>query len=415
MRIAWTALAAAVFAFSSSAAAQDADPTDEGDRVLRGFTRAEADLLAPLLSTGTVCMVEFAPLDQLPAIIIATEIDAPIETVASIVGDPRGYPSFMPALDEVSVETDDASGISYAWAWRAAVFTLRGTNTLQAFTPPAGHPEVGYRYLVRSTGGDLGTGRTVYRLQPRGARTLLTSASRMDLRDANYIARQLAGGGVSVNRSLNIAIAMAMVLRTRMEAERRAGHTRPALAVETGEPERPVADWVAMEGLLHRGDIMWVESGGADLGRVAVAGVVHNPEPAARAAMLDPQGFARGFLAGAHVTTLEESPETGTRFEWGIDLPLIGTSGQMRIHEHSDGLVHMDGVSGALAQARWRFQTTARPYGALVLTWGRFDLSDGLWLVRVISDADPAFRPGLSAGAQLMMVRGLRARLQHGI
>ena len=63
------------------------------------------------------------------------------------------------------------------------------------------------------------------------------------------------------------------------------------------------------------------------------------------------------------------------------------------------------------SSARWRFRTRTRDYGTLLVGWGRFDLGDGLWLVRVVQDADPAFRPGLSSSAELMMVRGLRTRL----
>lgn len=415
-RLAWAscALVALLSLPTTRVGAQEA-PGAEADRTLRTFTRGELRNLAPLLAAGTVCMVEFTTPDRLPAIIVATEIDAPPATVAAIVGDPAHYPDFVPALDSVTVTSDDASGLSYSWAWQAAVFTLSGTNTLQRFAPPEGHPEVGWRFVVRSTGGDLGTGRTVFRVLPSGpSRSVLISASRMDLRDANYIARQLAGGGASTNRSLNMALSIAMVLRTRVEAERRAGRVRPAIAAAS-TLERPSFDWVGLEPLLVRGDLIWFESSGTDLGRVAVTGVVPASEERVRTAMLDPQGFAQGLLSGAHATVLESSPETGTRFEWGIDLPLVGTSGQMRISHGSDGLIHMDGVSGALREARWRFDTTPRPYGTLVMTWGRFDLADGLWLIRVITEADGAFRPGLSSAAQLMMVRGLRLRIQRGL
>jgi hypothetical protein len=274
---------------------------------------------------------------------------------------------------------------------------------------------MGYRFVVRATGGDLGAGRTVWRVLPRGeGRSLLMSSSRMDLQDANYIARQLAAGGTTINRTVTIAINFAMLLRARMEAERRAGRTRPALPAPSADPVRPTLDAVRLERMLGRGDLMWVETSGDDLGRIAVIGAMHTNEATTRAAMLDPQGFTQGLLAGAHATILERD-EHGTRFEWGIDLPLVGTSGQMQLGEASDGRVHLDGVQGALAAARWRFETTARPYGTLVVTWGRFDPADGLWLLRVVTDADGAFRPGLGSAAQLMMVRGLRTRLIRGI
>ncbi len=83
----------------------------------------------------------------------------------------------------------------------------------------------------------------------------------------------------------------------------------------------------------------------------------------------------------------------------------------MTMRAEDDGLIHLDSTAGALRGASWRFETSARDYGTLVLTWGHFDLADGLWLIRLMTDADIAFRPGLSLAAQLMMVRGLRGRL----
>ncbi|MDQ3031348.1 MAG: SRPBCC family protein [Myxococcota bacterium] len=387
----------------------------QADRALATFTPAELTALAPLLRTGTVSLVEFATADQVPAVVIATEVDATPAEVAAVIGEPGRYPEFMPALDEVTIESDAGGQLAYAWGWHTSVFTLRGTNTMQQYAPPRGHPEMGYRFVVRSTGGDLGEGRTVWRVLPRpGGRSLLMTSSRMNLQDANYLARQLSAGGTSINRTVNIAINFAMLLRTRMEAERRAGHVRPALATPSADPVRPVFDAVRLERLFGRGDLMWVETSGDDLGRVAVIGAMHTPEPITRAAMLDPEGFTRGLLVGSSASVLERDP-SGVRFEWAIDLPLVGTSGQMHLGEHTDGRVHLDGVQGALAGARWRFETIARPYGTLVVTWGRFDPAEGLWLLRVVTEADGAFRPGLGSAAQLMMVRGLRTRLIRGI
>ena len=174
--------------------------------------------------------------------------------------------------------------------------------------------------------------------------------------------------------------------------------------------------WMADESEAHTtisrlvASAMWVEtSDGSDQGRVVGIGRIHTDEARTRAAILDPAGFTQGLLQGAHATMLPS--EDGTRFEWGIDLPLVGTTGIMHMREQPDGVLALDGESGALGGARWRFRTRTRDYGTLLVAWGRFDLGDGLWLVRVVQDADPAFRPGLSSSAELMMVRGLRTRL----
>ncbi|MFO0685449.1 MAG: SRPBCC family protein [Sandaracinus sp.] len=408
------ALAGAFFASSLSfwgvASAQD-EPTREADRALATFTPAEIALLQPLLDTGVVSLVEFAYGDQIPAIVIACEIEAPADVVAAVIGEPAHYPEFMPALDSVEVTSAEGDSQSYDWSWHTSIFTLHGQNTMVRYAPPADQPARGYRFVVRSEGGDLGTGRTVWRVIPQGAsRSLVMTSSRMDLRDANYIARQLAAASSTMNRSIHVALAFSMMLRTRTEAEHRASFHRDRVVLPEGDPVEPTFDPTTYENLLLRGDLMWVEtSDGSDQGRVVGLGRIHTDEARTRAAILDPYGFTQGLLQGAHATMLPS--DDGTRFEWGIDLPLVGTTGVMHMREQPDGILALDAESGALNGARWRFRTRTRDYGTLLTAWGRFDLGDGLWLVRVVQDADPAFRPGLSSSAELMMVRGLRTRL----
>ena len=399
-----------LLSFAPVADAQEAS-TSEADRALTTFTPAEIALLQPLLDTGVVSLVEFAYGEQIPAIVIACQIEAPADVVASVIGEPGRYPEFMPALDSVAVTSTDGDTQSYDWSWHTAIFTLRGANTMVRYAPPASHEERGYRFVVRSEGGDLGTGRTVWRVIPQGAgRSLVMTSSRMDLRDANYIARQLAAASSTMNRSIHVALSFSMMLRTRAEAERRSGFARTRIAPSTEVPLEPAIDPLLYEALLLRGDLMWVEtSDGSDQGRVVGIGRIHVDESRTRAAILDPAGFTQGLLQGAHATMLPS--DEGTRFEWGIDLPLVGTTGIMHMREQSDGVLALDGESGALGSARWRFRTRPRDYGTLLVAWGHFDLGDGLWLVHVVEEADPAFRPGLSSSAELMMVRGLRTRL----
>lgn len=396
---------------ASPAAAQ---PTSaEADRPLVTFTPAELALLEPLLDTGVVSLVEFAYGTELPAVVLACRIEAPSDVVAAVIGDPARYPEFMPALDEVTLEPPTETGaLAYGWSWHAAIFTLHGQNTMETYAPPDDHPERGYRFVVRSTGGDLGVGRTVWRVLPDGpGRSIVMSSSRMDLRDANYIARSMAAASSTVNRSVNVGLSFSMMLRTRAEAENRVGYRRAPIPPATGEPARPSIDPVPLEAMMLRGDLLWVETtDGSDQGVVVAMGRMHTYEELVRNAIRDPGGFTNGLLSGAHANILETGPDF-TRFEWGIDLPLVGTSGEMRMSERSDGTHCLDATSGALEGAAWRFWLTPRDYGVIVTSWGRFDLGDGLWLIDVVEDADPSFRPGLSSSAQLMMVRGLRARL----
>jgi hypothetical protein len=166
LRLPISVLALALSVVVPGAARAQLDPA-QADRALATFSTAELAALAPLLRTGTVSLVEFAAPDQLPAVVIATEVDADPATVAAVIGDPSHYPDFMPALDQVTMGARDGVSQSYEWAWQTSIFTLRGTNVMQTFAPPDGHPQPSWRFVVRSTGGDLGAGRTVWRVLPR--------------------------------------------------------------------------------------------------------------------------------------------------------------------------------------------------------------------------------------------------------
>lgn len=406
-------MALAIFALRPTEAA--AQQPVEAERALATFSPAEVRAIEPLLTNGIVSLVEHSN-DGQPAVVMACEIAAPPDVVADVIGDPAAYPSFMPALGTVEVTSREGDQISYGWTWGTSIFTLSGTNVLQRFSPPPGREAAGHRFVVRQTGGDLGSGRTVWRVLPRpNGHSLVMTSSRLDLRDANYIARQLAAGGSVVSRSVNIALSFSMLLRTRGRAEERVDFHRPALAAATGEPARPPIDLLAVERIFDRGDLLWVETTyGEDQGRIVAIGKVGFDEARTRTAILDPGGFTNGLLSGAHANILEATAQ-GTRFEWGIDLPLVGTSGQMRMYETPDRLVRLDGTGGALDDARWRFETVPRDASTIVLTWGHFDLADGLWLIRVVTESDASMRPGLSAAAELMMIRGLRSRLIRGL
>lgn len=415
MRLLPACLTGALLLTTGVASAQE---HSEADRVLATFSAAELRQIAPLLDGGVVSLVEWAYGTELPAVVLACRVHASPDVVAAVIGDPAHYPAFMPALDSVTVTSDAMNegvrSVSYGWTWEASIFTLHGDNTMEQYSPPEGDPSRGYRFVVRSTGGDLGVGRTVWRVLPDGDGSIVMSSSRMDLRDANYIARSLAAASSTMNRSINVALAFSMMARTRAEAERRSGTTRPTLPAPSGEPERPSFDATRIEALLMRGDLMWVETtDGTDQGRVVAFTRLSQDPGRVSAAILDPGGFANGMLSGAHANVLETTA-TSTRFEWGIDLPLVGTSGEMRMTAREDGILCLDATDGALEGAAWRYHAQPREYGTLLTAWGTFDLASGLWLVDVVQGADPSFRPGLSASAELMMVRGLRYRLDRG-
>jgi hypothetical protein len=384
-------------------------PTEASEARLGILTTRDRQLLEPHLERGPVALVEFSVESDLPAIIMATYIRAPAEQVVEVIRDPSGYPRFMPALDSVEILSRHERSIAYRWTWTTGVFTLTGTNAMTLYPGPQHRRDRPWRVESRAVGGDLGTGRLMWRVYPMGpSKSLLVLSSRLDLRDANYVTRSMGDGRRSINRTLNLSLATVMVLGTRRESERRAGVSAttpgpvPALS-------RPDIDSAALAAMMFRGDILFFQMTGDRLDQISVVGRPGTTAERLREVMTDPNEFGPALVPGSYANVLEDRGAQ-VDFEWGVNIPLVGTSGTMRL-DRREPTVAIDAIDGALEGGRWRFATEALPWGEpVVLGWARFDLASAGWLLRAVVGGSRDFGIGLTAGTELMVMRAIRSR-----
>lgn len=391
------------------------DEVPSADRTrLDMFRPAERELLLPLVDQGPVYLARFrSRANEMPAASVLLRVDATPAEVAAIVANPAEYPRFMPALDEVRI-TRPAQGagtqqLAYSWRWQIGVFDLAGDNEMTIYP---GNATRGHRIDLRATGGDLGHGRFQWRVRPDprdAGRTLLELGARIDTRDANYLADQLARGGTSVQRTITLSLATMMTLAVKREAE---GRRRGARGTVEGELSPPTLDPGRFRPLLARGDLVHLRLDGDRLDRVLVyARMAAPPEPVDRL-MRDPNEFGRALVQGSHAQVLREDDD-GVLFEWGIPVPIVGVDGRMRLRESGE-LVEIDGVSGAMSGGRWRFRAIQAPHGeAEVFGWARFDPADTSALLRSIVLSDSDFGHGVEVSGQIMLVRSLRTRVRR--
>lgn len=401
--------AALALAFTSLAHAQPEAERARADTIrLRALTVAERAALDPHLDRGPVMFIEFARPEDLPGILQAVRVNAPPDVVADVLADPAAYPRFMPALDAIDVESRQGAQTAYTWTWRLAVFTLRGQNIMTRYP---GSPTRGHRIDVRSIGGDLGVGRMMWRVLPDGpGRSLLVLSSRIDMRGANWVTEQMASGGNSVNRTINIALSTVMMLGTRREAESRAGHTPPTS--EQPDLLRPSIDFERLAPILSRGDLVLMDMRGDALDQVTVLGRTGELLGPVREVMVDPEEFGRSLMHGSRAQVVERT-ESGVMFDWGIPLPLINVSGRMQLRQEGS-VVAVDGISGSLSDGKWRFDTHTYASGEAVLYgWTRFDPADSARLIRRLIEGNTYFSHGLVAGTQVMVARSVRSRIQR--
>ncbi|HET8940176.1 MAG TPA: SRPBCC family protein [Polyangiales bacterium] len=373
---------------------------------LDGLSKADLALLAPELARGPVALIEFADMerDQLPAVNIAVPISASAEAVARVLSNPARFPRFMPTLDRVDIVAKHDNSVVYDWAFNLAILRMRGRNQMTIYPGR----DRSTRVTIDSLDGDLGRGRMLFRVQPTGSNdSLLVVSLRLDLREANYIARQVAKAGRSVNRSANIALAFSMALRTQIEAERQ--EKRAHKQHESAPPHKPSVDLARIAPLLQRGDLLLFEARDATLEQVSVLGVVTRSNDTVQQVMRDAKGFGSSLVPGSKAEVIS-SKDAVTKFDWAIGLPLFGVSGQMRLLDEGQRLA-IEATSGALTGGRWWFEATPlTPEATLVTGWAHFDFTNSVWLLEKLVAADAYLGHGIAGASELMLLRAIRSR-----
>ncbi len=404
-------LLTALLAWSATAAAENrVDRVDASRARLGSLDASERALLMPYLERGPVVLTEFSnEQTALPAVIYAALIDAPAATIADVVGQPQHYPQFMQALESVDIRSAHETMTAFDWSWGVTLFSLKGHNVLTEF---AGDETRGYRYDIRTIGGELGIGRVSWRIYPVDDKHgLVVFSSRLDMRDANYLTRKLASEGNAVNRTVNVAVATVTLLEIMEEAERQAGNPPPRASARA-PLERPDVDMQALGTLLRRGDLVMLDLDGETLSRVTVVGRSGSSLSRVRRVMADPEEFGQSILHGSCAEVVERSPE-GLRFEWEIPIPLLHVGGEM-ILRPSATVISVDGISGTLSRGQWRFDTYRYPGGeAGVIGWAHFDPADSPKLIRKLIAGNAQFSHGFVAATQLAVMRSIRGRARQ--
>jgi hypothetical protein len=378
---------------------------------LTGLSKDDLERIAPQLASGPVALIEFSDTDagRLPAINVVVPVRARADQVTAVIADPARYPRFMPTLDSVKIVQKHAGSIVYDWSFDLALLQMRGRNVMTLYPAPPNKPNLASRITIDSENGDLGRGRTLFRIHPRPNGSLLVLSMRLDLREANFVARQVANAARSVNRSANIALAFSMALRLRGEAERLAGLPKLNASADRPALHKPSADVARLAPLLQRGDLLFFESSGERLDQIGVVGVVGHDLAKIQGVMRDAKAFGSSLVPGSKAEVVSRAGNT-TTFDWVIDLPLVGVSGQMRMTDH-DPQLSVEALEGALKGGRWLFDLQPVAADATLVTgWARFDFDDSTWLLEKLVSADAFLGQGIVGASEVMLVRAVRSR-----
>jgi len=402
--------------FCSSAWAKKGKHHDARTDPLRGLRTLELMVLASHLESGPVALVEFAnnKRNELPAINLATYVNAPADAVVDLVSRPYDYPEFMKTIDKVNMVDKQGATLIYDWSWKLSLFQLRGRNAMTVYTPPAGRSKKGYRITLDSNNGDLGRGRVLMRVIPVAkTRSLLSISVRLDMRKANYVVREMAVASNSINRSANILISCSTLLSLKEEVERRAGFI-PKKQKNHHKLAKPTLALDKIKPLLARGDLLLFDMQGSRLNQITVIGQIPVGKVTVKDLMRHVQTFGTALVPGSFVEVVSYQQDRAD-FDWGVDLPLVDVEGRMHLWQEGD-IIAIDATSGALSGGRWRFEATPlSKNSSIVVGWTRFDMKNSTWLLEYLISVDPNLGHGLSAAADIMVMRSLRNRAKKAL
>jgi hypothetical protein len=401
--------------FCSSAWAKKGKQHDARTDPLRGLRTLELMVLAPYLETGPVALVEFADnsRNELPAINLATYVNAPADKIVDLVSHPSDYPKFMKTIDAVKMVGKQGATLIYDWSWKLSLFRLRGRNAMTVYPPPAGRSKMGYRITIDSNNGDLGQGRVSMRVVPVArAKSLLVVSVRLDMRKANYVVREMAVASNSINRSANILISCSTLFSLQREIERRAGFTPKK--TNHHELAKPKLALDKLKPLLARGDLLLFDMQGSRLNQATVIGRINVGKVTVKDIMRNVNAFGTALVPGSFVEVVSYQRDR-VDFDWGIDLPLVDVKGRMRMQQEGD-IIAIDATSGALSGGRWRFEATPiSKRSSIVIGWTSFNMRNSTWLLEYLISIDPNLGHGLTAAADIMLMRSLRNRAKKAM
>jgi hypothetical protein len=80
-----------------------------------------------------------------------------------------------------------------------------------------------------------------------------------------------------------------------------------------------------------------------------------------RAITQDPKQFGEAMMYSS-LARVNPGSSDGSLMHWGMDIPLLGSSGTMRLHRN-EHFIAVNAIEGAMKGGEWRFQEHRLPSG----------------------------------------------------
>lgn len=374
-----------------------------------GLSDTERAALMPLLERGIVALIQSNADRTLKQISLATIVRAPADAVFHLVATPELYPSYMPNISEVNVLERHENMLAYEWAWRGALLDLHGSNAVTLYRPN--------RVETTSTSGDLGRGKTRWDFYPLGPdKSLVVESLFLDVRQANWITRQLVAADPSMMHAMNLSTGLVLMLGVKLRVEQQAGvgdGKRPTGGVSGRSPldARLSVVTPALLPLLNRGELALIENDAQGrLRQATVFGKINGTADAARTILRDPTGWP-AVLPQVQSTEVTSRTDQEVLFDFELGLPVVNVEGKMKMQFPAGGNLTMEVPEGDMRGGRWMWEFGAVDGQNIVAYSSRANIARANWLIGRLVQREPLFLHGLSCASNLIALHGLQKNL----
>jgi hypothetical protein len=399
---------ALALSFCAAPATSAAQVTPRIEALPRETTAALAALSAP----GAAALVFYPDGGAQARTTVAVRVEAPADTVRGALLDAPRWPEFMPALSRVEETARFGRRAAYRFDVAAGPLAVHASTSITERSAR--------RVDLDVAASDFGPAGARWEIIPQGRdRTLLVLTSWCDPTQGHWLLRQAAGSDPSATAGMNVAVDLTLALSLARRARALAGvptAPRPDAWTDDGAPLAGPAPgpWMALHPRYYT--MVFALTPAGAVRAVTVTGQTSGPTAEVIARTRDVSQYAR-HLPGVRASSWASAPtdESPALAHLRVRTPFDAGEGDVERRLEGGSSVLIDGRSGELAGARWRWDVLADPQRGTFLSLTAVPHAGAATLLsRAVTAREPFLVPGTAALRQLVWLRSMLAGIRPG-
>lgn len=359
--------------------------------------------LAPLAQRGAAALVFDPDGGARSRVTVAVPVRADLDTTRRALVEAEGWPTFMPALGEVTSLSQHGRRAAWRMTVRAGLLDIHAVTQVHEVSPR----RVDFSILE----SDFGSAAARWDLHPTGdGGTLLVMTSWCDPSEGHWLLRRAAGSNPTATAGINVAIGLVLARAVQQQAERRAAVPpgRSVIAAPAPLPTPEPGPWDALSTRWYVLSFAFPADGSA----VQVSATARTRASVDRVqSRLDAVPEWPRFLPA--LREVEPVDNQGARLR--LHSPFDEAEGTVLRSAVAPGATLWQGTTPALADSAWRWDLRSTREGdTLVTLTGRVDRRLSATLPRAAAAREPLLYVGLTGLRHLLWMRGLLSGLAPG-